>query len=339
VKDRLRTLVVAGVALLLDRKGHDGRPGQPELPADEPEQIVPAGTPEPRAELAALALLGLGALGAVAFVVVYAVDRIPDQTQFLGLSLGLSLLAIAAALIVVSKRLIVTEEIEESYPVEEHPEEQELVVRTLEESGSRLTRHRLFKLGLAAAGGSLGAALVVPLASLGPVLDDDPLYRTPWRRGVRLVDENGRPFHAADVQQDDFYTAFPQGADPEELGSPIVILRLAARYLDLPRELEHYPAAGVVAYSKICTHAGCAISLYRAPLFQPDEPGPALVCPCHYSTFDPGTGGDVTFGPAGRKLPMLPLSIDAQGLLLAAGTFDEPIGPSWWGVRLRGPET
>ena len=75
------------------------------------------------------------------------------------------------------------------------------------------------------------------------------------------------------------------------------------------------------------------------PTFRPVEPRPALVCPCHYSTFDPGTGGTVLFGPAGRKLPMLPLLVDAAGDLRAAGTFDGPVGASWWGVRLKGPET
>jgi ubiquinol-cytochrome c reductase iron-sulfur subunit len=61
------------------------------------------------------------------------------------------------------------------------------------------------------------------------------------------------------------------------------------------------------------------------------------VCPCHYSTFDPATGGTVLFGPAGRKLPMLPLYTDGRGELRAAGNFDGPVGPSWWGVRLRKP--
>jgi ubiquinol-cytochrome c reductase iron-sulfur subunit len=339
MKSRLRTAFVTLAVVLLRRRPKQNRPWAFTDGNGERKRVVPPGTPEPRAELAVLALLGLGAVCAVAFIVVYAVDRIPDQTQFLGLSLGLSLLALAAGLIVVSKRLIVTEEIEESYPPEDHPEEQDLIVRTVEESGSRITRRRLFKLGFLAAGGSLGAALVVPLASLGPVIDMGPFYRTPWRRGVRLVDESGRPYLADDVQEKAFYTAFPEGADTEELGSPVVLVRLAAHYLRLPPELAHYPAHGIVAYSKICTHAGCAISLYRTPLFQPDEPGPALVCPCHYSTFDPGTGGTVTFGPAGRKLPMLPLAIDRHGLLRAAGTFDGPVGPSWWGVRMRGPET
>jgi ubiquinol-cytochrome c reductase iron-sulfur subunit len=45
----------------------------------------------------------------------------------------------------------------------------------------------------------------------------------------------------------------------------------------------------------------------------------------------------VTFGPAGRPLPMLPLSIDAHGFLRAKGNFNGAVGPAWWGVRNRKP--
>ena len=45
----------------------------------------------------------------------------------------------------------------------------------------------------------------------------------------------------------------------------------------------------------------------------------------------------MVFGPAGRKLPMLPLEIDGAGQLRAAGTFDEAVGPSFWGIRSRKP--
>ena len=65
------------------------------------------------------------------------------------------------------------------------------------------------------------------------------------------------------------------------------------------------------------------------------EPDPALVCPCHYSTFDPSTGGTVLYGPAGRPLPQLPLVIDARGELRAGGNFSGQVGPSWWNVRSR----
>ena len=138
-------------------------------------------------------------------------------------------------------------------------------------------------------------------------------------------------------QRPGWFDPIPEGADKEELGSPLVLVRLPKDQLKLPEHLRSFPANGIVAYSKICTHAGCAIALYRAPLFQPDEPRPALVCPCHYSTFDPSDGGSVIFGPAGRKLPMLPIQVDRKGHLRASGTFDEAVGPSWWGVRLRRP--
>ena len=52
--------------------------------------------------------------------------------------------------------------------------------------------------------------------------------------------------------------------------------------------------------------------------------------------FDPADGGKVLFGPAGRDLPQLPLAIDRAGNLRAAGNFSGPVGPSWWGVRIKG---
>ena len=321
---------VAGAVLLLRRR-------RPRLQPGERERIVPAGEPSPRAELLALGLLGLSALFAVGFIVVYAVDRIPRQTQFLGLCLGLSLLCLAAALIVTAKRLVVTEEVEDDYPLEERPEEQATVVAAVEDSGSRLTRRRLFKLSLAGAGGALLAAFATPVASLGPILEMRRFYATPWRRGRRLVDERGRAYRADQIEEKTFYTAFAEGSDKEELGSPLVLVRLPKDQLRLPPENSGYDADGIVAYSKICTHAGCAIALYRVPLFPPAEPKPALVCPCHYSTFDPSDGGTVTFGPAGRKLPMLPIYVDSRGELRARGNFDEPVGPSWWGVRMKRP--
>ena len=281
------------------------------------------------------ALLFASALCAIAFVVVYVLDRLPSHTQLLGLSLGLAFAFFAAALVVTAKRLIVSEELEDDYPEPEHAEEQETVVRVVDESG--LTRRKLLMVALGTAGGALAVALVTPAASLGPFLRVSRFYSTPWRRGRRLVNENGAPYRADEIEEGTFYTAFPEGADKEELGSSLVLVRLPPDQLHLPRENAGYDADGIVAFSKICTHAGCAISLYRTPLFAPDAPRPALVCPCHYSTFDPAKGGDVIYGPAGRKLPMLPLGIGSDGVLRAKGNFDSPVGPSWWGVRLKGP--
>ena len=325
---KAKDALLAGLLLLARKRKRRLWPGQR-------ERLVPTASENPGSEVLAGLLLFAAAGCGLAFVVFYVLDRLPAHTQLLGLSLGLACLFVAAALIVTAKRLLADEELEDDYPAQEHVDEQETVVQIVADSG--FSRRRFLKLGLLAAGGALTAAILTPIASLGPAIDMARFYATPWRRGRRLVDERGRPYRASDIEERQLYTAFAEGSDKDELGSSVVVVRLSKDQLKLPSGLHGYAADGIVAYSKVCTHAGCAISLYRSPLFEPNDPGPALVCPCHYSTFDPAAGGKVTFGPAGRKLPMLPLRIAPNGELRAGGNFDSPVGPSWWGVRLKRP--
>jgi ubiquinol-cytochrome c reductase iron-sulfur subunit len=320
---RLRLLAAGALFLLGFRRAARAR-----------RRIVPAVDPDRRAETNVLLLLGVAGLCAAGFVAVYALDRIPHQTQFLGLSLGLSFACLAAACVVAGQRLVSQQEIEEPYPTE-HEQEQEEVVQILEESKDGFTRRKLLVVAAGGAGTALSAALLAPVVSLGPFLDTDRYRATPWRRGRRLVDADGRPLRAADIEPGSFYTAFPEGADQEQLGAPLVVVRLDPAGLRLPDSRAGWAPRGILAYSKICTHAGCAVALYRTPLFRRTAPGPALVCPCHYSTFDPATGGTVLFGPAGRPLPQLPLLVDRTGHLRAAGVFSGPVGPAWWGVRMK----
>jgi ubiquinol-cytochrome c reductase iron-sulfur subunit len=80
---------------------------------------------------------------------------------------------------------------------------------------------------------------------------------------------------------------------------------------------------GIYAYSKICTHVGCPVALYEQRTHH-------LLCPCHQSTFDLTQHCKVIFGPAKRPLPQLPITVDAEGYLVAQGDFPEPPGPSFW---------
>jgi len=314
---------IAGIVLLL---GRGRRPR--ELPPPEP--LVDGAPPAPGAELLVAGLLGLAAAFAIAFVVVYAGGA---NTQLLGLALGLCFATLAVSAVVTAFRLTPPEEAEEPYPEASHPAEVAKVEQIALESGRHLTRRKLLGLAAGGAGTALGVALLTPLASLGPVFDTSRLRREPWQRGVRLVDSEGRVLRSDEIELDTLHTAFPEGADPDELGSPIVVVRLEPVRLDLPEGRSGWAPEGIVAYSKVCTHAGCAVSLYRAPHFEPSRPRPALVCPCHYSTFDPATGGTVLFGPAGRPLPQLPLAVGKKGELMALGGFSGPVGPSWSGVR------
>jgi ubiquinol-cytochrome c reductase iron-sulfur subunit len=93
--------------------------------------------------------------------------------------------------------------------------------------------------------------------------------------------------------------------------------------LQLPPERLDATVDGVIAYSKICTHAGCPVGLYQAS-------ARTLFCPCHQSQFAVLEGCRPIFGPAARPLPQLPIAVDSQGFLIATGDFYEPAGPAFW---------
>ncbi len=301
-------------------------PPVPESEFDPSKRTVPASR---RAETLVGVLLLVAAVFGFAFTVLYIV--LSGDTQLLGIAMGGALLLLATACIVAGKFVV---------PQETHVEERgrlldeektEEVVGMIEKGGEGISRRAL----LTGAGGVAGAALVTaaatPLASLGPTAG--PLHYTPWARGVRLVDDEARPYKASDIQIGTFYTALPEHRDPESFGSGLLVVRLPAELIHLPEARRDWAPNGILAYSKICPHAGCAISLYRYPTYAPTSQTPAFTCPCHYSTFLPGEGGRLVFGPAGRALPQLPLMIDGDGYLRAAAGFHEDIGPSWWGVH------
>jgi ubiquinol-cytochrome c reductase iron-sulfur subunit len=314
------------------RTAADRLPPAAPSPEAEPEIVLRDEldtTPHPGSELAVALLLLAAALAFLGFVAFYVVD---DDTQLLGLCVGLGLLLAGVSSALAGKRVVIEEKTNDDYREYGDEEEQREVESLLIEAKVGITRRRLLFSSLAVVGAALGAAAVVPLASLGPTVGEK-VYETPWSKGKRVVDERGVPITVDDIGEGEFLTGFPEGASLEDLGSPLIIVRLAERQLELPPDRAHSAPLGIVAYSKICTHAGCAVSMYRYPTFEEQQPGPALVCPCHYSTFNPADGGSVEFGPAGRPLPQLPLRVAADGGLEAAGGFYEPVGPSYGGIR------
>jgi quinol---cytochrome c reductase iron-sulfur subunit len=289
------------------------------------------------AERVVLALFGGTVLASIGFIVAYATG---NDTQLLGIALALALGFLAAAAIVAARFVLPQGQDEEereafAIPGDEPPEqgtaEQAEVAGQIESIGEGFTRRKLIAAGGAAAGTALGAAMIIPAASMGPKVGNR-LYHTPWRANVPLVTEEDQPIIARELEEGTFLTAFPKGANKRDLAAPVVVMRVDPEQLDLPAERQDWAPDGLLAYSKICTHASCAINLFRTPRFPPRAPKPALVCPCHYSTFDVGRAGKVIFGPAGRPLPQLPLKIDGDGLLVAGGNFSGPIGAGWRGV-------
>jgi rieske iron-sulfur protein len=77
-------------------------------------------------------------------------------------------------------------------------------------------------------------------------------------------------------------------------------------------------AEGVVAYSAICPHAGCEVSVWVAEQ-------QILECSCHFSHYNPREAAAVIDGPASRALAALPLKI-VDGKLAVAKPFTGRVG-------------
>ncbi len=118
----------------------------------------------------------------------------------------------------------------------------------------------------------------------------------------------GDPINASDIQQGTPIQAFPSGkADNQQ--NLIEIVRVGAGT----------GKDGLVAYSAICTHLGCVVG---AKLNAKGE----IACPCHNSQFDPANKAAVIGGPAPRPLPSLPIDVGQDGVVMAAGLFNDKVG-------------
>ena len=273
---------------------------------------------ERRAERRASAAFLVSAAAAVGLAVVYWRG---GQPQLEGLFLGLSLLAMAFGFVTWANHLMPKGPFEGTRHEMASPAAERRAVEADFERGGTLTRRKLLLRTLGLAAGALGAAAVFPIRSLGP-RPGGALLHTPWTRGRRLVTDDGRPVRAADVPAEGLVTVFPDGL-PGSADGQAVLVRVANGLLHPEPGRESWTPDGLIAYSKICTHAGCPVGLYQADSHQ-------LLCPCHQSAFDVLRGAVPVVGPAAAPLPQLPLRIDDAGYLVADGDFSDPVGPSFW---------
>jgi ubiquinol-cytochrome c reductase iron-sulfur subunit len=173
------------------------------------------------------------------------------------------------------------------------------------------------------------ALLLLPLRSLAGRPKPD-FAATAWRRGVRLLMPGGGAIRPEDLAAGSSLPVVPEGA-PDDYNSAAVLVRLRVAPSALLPARDGPAAPSIRVYSRICTHAGCAVSIFL------DESG-ELVCPCHFSRFDAKSGGAVLGGPASQALPELPIAVDADGFLVARADFDRPVGPLLGCGACRGPK-
>jgi len=258
----------------------------------------------------AFALL-LTVVGSGGFIAAYATSR-SVLWEGLGLAaaaLGLCFAALGWAFWLLPREQVVDEIV--TYP--STPFERSAQAATIDRSAAAVSRPRLLLLMLGGALASFGAALLVPIRSLGPKIDGT-LFHTAWRDGSVLARDDGTPVRATDLNVDSAILVFPQDA-LEDAESQVTLVRVP--------DSEAAQTQGYMAYSRVCTHAGCPVALYRAADRQ-------LLCPCHQSLFNVLADGAVVSGPADRALPRLPIAIGPDGILRATGDFPSPVGPEFW---------
>ena len=115
--------------------------------------------------------------------------------------------------------------------------------------------------------------------------------------------------------------AFPMDPATKVVRDGSLLNQVALIRLDpaqLSAETRAEAAGGIVAYSAICTHEGCPVSMWH-------KQSGTLFCACHASRFDPTDRARVVDGPAPRRLPMLPLG-PLDGGIVAAGGFTGRVG-------------
>ncbi|HEY2041995.1 MAG TPA: Rieske 2Fe-2S domain-containing protein [Jatrophihabitans sp.] len=302
---------------------------------------------EKRAERTIAATFLLAFLAAVGFIVVFC-GAVPFQwqlpsgnqnfryfTPLLGGLLGLSLACIGIGVVLWAKWLLPEEEAVQDRHDGPGPETDQIMTAATMLTGfddTGIARRSIIKSSLGLAGGALAA---VPLVALVGAMIKKPnrgagqsLFHTLWGAGVKMVYSDGRQVSPDDLLPGGIATVFPGVPGGVQAGdSPTLLIRLRPGQVVKSRKNQaSFQWGEYIAYSKICTHAGCPASLY-------EQQTGRLLCPCHQSQFNVLEDAKPVFGPATRSLPKLPLgveTIDGRQYFVAKGDFPEAIGPAFW---------
>ncbi|MFE3069770.1 Rieske 2Fe-2S domain-containing protein [Streptomyces sp. NPDC059247] len=283
----------------------------------------------------------LATVGFIASYVIFPVDKIVYIWPFgrvsalnfaLGWTLGLALFFIGAGAVHWARTLMSDVEIaDERHPIQADAETKAKVMADFAAGAaeSGMGRRKLIRNTMFGALSLVPLSGIVLLRDMGP-LPEKKLRTTRWAKGLQLINMNTHePLRPEDVAVGSLTFVMPEGLTEHDedflteiTKAAVMVVRIEPQDIKDKRELE-WSHEGIVAYSKICTHVGCPISLYEQQTHH-------VLCPCHQSTFDLSDGARVIFGPAGHALPQLRIGVNDKGFLEALGDFDEPVGPAFW---------
>ena len=318
---------------------------------------------EKRAERGVALAFTISGLAGIGFIVAFIalpyhwhLPGTPQNFRFytpaLGALLAIMLLFMGIGLVLWAKWLMPEEEVIQDRHDEPSTEEDKVMTEAtllvgLDDTG--LPRRSMILRSLGLAGGALATVPLVALVGAMIKKPGNQLHRTLYRNNPTLFPDTGgrvplvhpdwRQVSPDDLLPGGIATVFPGvRADVDgyngvtSASSPTLLIRLKPGQVVKARKGQEsfgWPADNpeFVAFSKICTHAGCPASLY-------EQQTTRLLCPCHQSQFEVLADAKPVFGPATRSLPKLPLDVvvDQNGnqYFYARTDFVEPIGPGYW---------
>ena len=177
----------------------------------------------------------------------------------------------------------------------------------------------------------LGTTIVGAIAAMGSVIASIRAVRRSSGAGAVAAGDKlvfamgpnaGQVIKQGNLNVGDAVLAFPQGKESNH-DNLLMLVRLQASAYQPPTDMA-WLADGLVAYSAICTHLGCTVRFSQEAMAA--APFSHIHCPCHAGMFDPRRGATVISGPPPRPLPQLAIKLNAAGEVVAAGTFEQPIG-------------
>jgi ubiquinol-cytochrome c reductase iron-sulfur subunit len=316
---------------------------------------------EKRAERGVALAFAISGLAGIGFIVYFIVGpwhwHLPGTAQnfrfftpILGATLALMMIFMGVGLVLWAKWLMPEEEVIQDRHDEPSSEEDRLyadstLIVGLEDTG--LPRRSLITRSLLFAGGAI--ATVPLIAVIGAMVKKpgnklfhtlyDPKWAPAGEKRVPLVYDNWVRVSPDDLLPGAVATVFPgvrqkvNGVDGvQDASSPTLLIRLRPGQKVKPRKGQGgfgWPADNpeFLAFSKICTHAGCPASLF-------EQQTTRLLCPCHQSQFEVLQDARPVFGPATRSLPKLPIDVevgkDGKQYFVARSDYKEAIGPAFW---------
>jgi len=347
-----------GAVAVEEEHGHgvvaEGDPfHDPGLPEHHPRLTDIEPKAAKRAERIVAGLFVLSAIATIGFMVCY--TEIPNNRQTLvdffplgavsasnfalGVTLGVALFAMGAGAIYWARTLMTDVELpQERHHLESTNEDKAEGIAEFQQGveDSAWKQRPLIRRTL------IGAMAVLPLPALWILRDLGPLpgnslRYTAWQANELIINNNtvsldgttGSGIRPEDMQVGTLVTARPQAAlsagddfNNMMIKASILLVRMDEADIKSQQEID-WSYQGIVAFSQICTHVGCPVALYEQQTHH-------MLCPCHQSTFDLSDDGRVIFGPAARSLPQLPITVNADGFLVARSDFTQPVGPSFW---------